>query len=197
MGMNSDGWTLADGRGQIDGTRRTNVDGRRMEVDERLTELRRMSDGIAMDVGQNRNGRQTEQNRWQLRWRRMGIMLMMVLQNDLRPRALQRWRVEEIFFFFLLLHVFFILFFFFFYQSYYKGYSLHDYKFKNTQECTAQMLTSKPMYKESKCMWGCITWCRSCTTIKPCVCVCSQDLKLAIKQVLELLVPSSLRSSET
>ncbi len=29
-----------------------------------------------------------------------------------------------------------IFFFFFFVQSYYKGNSLHDYKFKNTQECT-------------------------------------------------------------
>ncbi len=67
---------------------------------------------------------------------------------------------------------FFFLFFFFFFQSCYKGNSLHDCKLKNTQECTAQMLTSKPMYKESKCMWGCITWCRSCTAIKPCVCVC-------------------------
>jgi hypothetical protein len=66
---------------------------------------------------------------------------------------------------------FFLFFFFFFFQSCYKGNSLHDCKLKNTQECTAQMLTSKPMYKESKCMWGCITWCRSCTAIKPCVCV--------------------------
>jgi hypothetical protein len=41
-----------------------------------------------------------------------------------------------------------------------------------TQECIAQMLTSKPMYKESKCMWGYITWCKSCIVIKPCVCVC-------------------------
>jgi hypothetical protein len=61
--------------------------------------------------------------------------------------------------------------FFFFFQSCYMGYSLHDYKLKNTQECTAQMLISKPMYKESKCMWGCITWCRFCTVIKTCVCV--------------------------
>jgi hypothetical protein len=34
------------------------------------------------------------------------------------------------------------------------------------------MLTSKPMYKENKCMWGYITWCRSYIAIKPCVCVC-------------------------
>lgn len=93
---------------------------------------------------------------------------------------------------------FFFLFFFFFFQSCYKGNSLHDCKLKNTQECTAQMLTSKPMYKESKCMWGCITWCRSCTAFKPCVCVyVPQDLKLAVKQALELLAPSSLRSSGT
>jgi hypothetical protein len=95
--------------------------------------------------------------------------------------------------FFLLLHVFF----FFFFQNCYMGYSLHDYKLKNTQKCTARMLTSKPMNKENKCMWGCITWCKSCTIIKPCVCVCacSQDLKLVVKQALELLTPSSLWSS--
>jgi hypothetical protein len=28
------------------------------------------------------------------------------------------------------------------------------------------------MYKENKCMWGCITWCKSYTIIKPCVCMC-------------------------
>jgi hypothetical protein len=65
-----------------------------------------------------------------------------------------------------------IILFFFFFQSCYKGYSLHDYKLKNTKECTAHMLISKPMYKENKCIWGYITWCRSCITIKPCVCVC-------------------------
>jgi hypothetical protein len=43
------------------------------------------------------------------------------------------------------LKIIFFFFFFFFHQSYYKGYSLHDYKLKNTQECTTQMLTSKPM----------------------------------------------------
>jgi hypothetical protein len=45
-------------------------------------------------------------------------------------------------------------------------------------------------------MWGCITWCKSYIVIKPCVCVCvgtcSQDLKLATKQALELFAPSSL-----
>jgi hypothetical protein len=46
---------------------------------------------------------------------------------------------------------------FVFFLGYYKGYSLHDNKFKNTWECIAQMLTSKPMYKERKCMWGYIT----------------------------------------
>ncbi len=30
-----------------------------------------------------------------------------------------------------------------------------------------------------------------------CVCVCSQDLKLVVKQTLELLAPSSFRNSET
>ncbi len=84
-----------------------------------------------------------------------------------------------------------------FFQNYYKGYSLHDYKFKKIQECTTQRLTSKPMYKERKCMWGCTTWCKYYTTIKPCVCACSQDLKLAVQQALELLVPSSLQSFRT
>jgi len=117
------------------------------------------------------------------------------------PRTLQWWHVEEKNFFFFLFRVSFkiIILFFFLFQSCYKGNSLHDYKLKNTQECTTQMLTSKLMYKESKCMWGCITWCKSCTAIKPCVCVCvctcSQDLKLVIKQALELLAPSSFRSS--
>jgi hypothetical protein len=87
---------------------------------------------------------------------RMVTMLATTLQNNLCPQVLQWWHAEEkkeIFscFFFI------ILFFFFFFQSYYTGYSLHDYKLKNTQECIAQMLTSKPMYKESKCIWGCIT----------------------------------------
>jgi hypothetical protein len=115
--------------------------------------------------------------------------------------AMMAWRRKERNFF-LLLHVFIylfiiIIFFFFFFQNCYKDYSLHDCKLKITHECTIQMLTSKPMYKESKYMWGCITWCRSCTTIKPCVCVCacSQDLKLAVKQALELLAPSSFQSS--
>jgi hypothetical protein len=76
------------------------------------------------------------------------------------------WRKKN----FLLRVFFFILLFFF--QSCYKSYSLHDCKLKNTQECTTQMLIWKPMYKENKCMWGCITWCKFCITIKPCVCVC-------------------------
>ncbi len=151
-----------------------------------------MLDEIATDVGRNRDKHWMERNGWRLRQQRTA------LQNDPHLRALQQWHVEKKKFFFLLLCIFFILHFFFF-QNCYKGYSLHDYKLKNTQECTAQMLTSKLMYKESKCMWGCITWCRSYITIKPCVCVCacSQDLKLAIKQALELFVPSSLRNSET
>ncbi len=109
---------------------------------------------------------------------------------------------EEKFLFFFTSFFFLIkiLFFFFFFQSCYKGNSLHDYKLKNTQECTTQVLTSKPMYKENKCIWGCITWCRSCIAIKPCVCVCvctcSQDLKLAVKQTLELLAPSSSEAPE-
>jgi hypothetical protein len=60
------------------------------------------------------------------------------------------WRKERNFFF--LLCVFFIIYSLFFlcFQSCCKGYSLHDYKLKNTQEDIAQMLTSKPMYKENK-----------------------------------------------
>ncbi len=48
-------------------------------------------------------------------------------------------------------------------------------------------------------MWGYITWCRSCTAIKPyvCVCACSQDLKLVVKQALELFAPSSFQNSRT
>jgi hypothetical protein len=79
---------------------------------------------------------------------------------------------EDIYIFFYFMFFIFSILFFFFFQSCYKGYSLHDYKLKNTQECITQMLTSKPMYKENKCMWGCITRCRSCTIIKPCVRVC-------------------------
>jgi hypothetical protein len=45
------------------------------------------------------------------------------------------------------------------------------------QKHIAQMLTSKPMYKESKCMWGCITQCRSSIAIKPCVSVCARAPK--------------------
>jgi hypothetical protein len=55
MGMNGDGWTSIDGRGRMDGIRRMDIDGHRMEVDGCLTELRRMSDGIATDVGWNRD----------------------------------------------------------------------------------------------------------------------------------------------
>jgi len=132
-------------------------------------------------------------------------MTIMVLHSNPRSRALRQWRVKKKDFFFLLRVFIIIIIIIFFFQSYYKGNSLHDYKLKNTQKCTPQMLTSKPMYKERKCMWGCITWCRSCIVIKPCVCVCvcvcvcmcSQDLKLVIKQGLELLIPSSFRSFGT
>jgi hypothetical protein len=54
---------------------------------------------------------------------------------------------KELRIFFFLLHGFLKILFFFLFQSCYKGYSLHDYKFKNTHKCTTQMLTSKPMYK--------------------------------------------------
>jgi len=61
----------------------------------------------------------------------------MMLQSNLRPQALQQWRAKKkreiVFFYFVFI---FILFFFFFFQNYYKGYSLHDYKFKNIEECT-------------------------------------------------------------
>jgi hypothetical protein len=41
---------------------------------------------------------------------------------------------------------------------------------------------------------GLLTWWRSCSAIKPyvCVCTCFQDQNLVVKQALELLVPSSL-----
>jgi hypothetical protein len=78
---------------------------------------------------------------------------------------------KERFFFFYFVFLF-IFFFFFFFQSYYKGYSLHDCKLKNTQKCIAEILTSKTMCKEIKCIWGYITSCRSCIVIKPFVCVC-------------------------
>jgi hypothetical protein len=79
-------------------------------------------------------------------------------------------REQRIYFFFYMVF-FYIIIFLLLFQNFYKSYSLHDYKLKNTQECIAHMLTSKPMYKENKCMWGCITWCKSCTTITLCVCV--------------------------
>jgi hypothetical protein len=41
---------------------------------------------------------------------------------------------KEMFFFYFM---FFIIILFFFFKNCYKGYSLHDYKFKNTQECRA------------------------------------------------------------
>ncbi len=93
-------------------------------------------------------------------------------------------------------------FFLFFLQSCYKGNSLHDCKLKNTQECTAQMLTSKPILMIKTHVQGKqvyvglhhlvqILYCNQTL----CVCTCSQDLKLAVKQALELLAPSSLRSS--
>jgi len=101
-------------------------------------------------------------------------------------------RKEEIIFFF-----YFFFFLLFFFQSCYKGYSLHDYKLKNTHECTAHMLTSKPMYKENKCIEVASLGVDLVLNQTLCVCVCvhaPQDLKLAIKQPLELLVPSSFRS---
>jgi hypothetical protein len=89
-----------------------------------------MLDEIATDVGRNRDKHWMERNGWRLRQQRTA------LQNDPHLRALQQWHVEKKKFFFLLLCIFFILHFFFF-QNCYKGYSLHDYKLKNTQECTA------------------------------------------------------------
>jgi hypothetical protein len=71
------------------------------------------------------------------------------------------------------------------------GYSLHDCKLKN------QMLTSKPMYEENKCMWVTspgVDLVLQSNLVCVCVCACSQDLKLVVKQALELLTPSSLQS---
>jgi hypothetical protein len=107
-------------------------------------------------------------------------------------------REEIIFFFYFMFLKKIILFLFFFFQSYYKGYSLHGCKLKNTQECTTHMLTLKPMYKESKCMWGCITWCS--TTIKSCVCMCvlprpKTGSKISFG-VARSFLPSKLRNLE-
>jgi hypothetical protein len=178
----------------MNGDERTSMDGHqwmdvcgRMLMDERgrTSERQQMSNGITMDVGRNNDGHWTK-------WGQMSDKTTMKQWNGtdcnydglhqrqhyimICVRELYNDSVQERKEFFFLLCGFFniiILFFFFFFQSCYKGYSLHDCKLKNTHECIiARMLTSKPVYKESKCMWGCITWCRSCTIIKPCVCVC-------------------------
>ncbi len=60
MGMNADEWTSVDERGWMDGTGRTDVDGCQMEVDGCLTELQRMSNGIATNIGWNHDERHTE-----------------------------------------------------------------------------------------------------------------------------------------
>ncbi len=179
--MNDNKWTSVDGRLWMDvggrkgpdGQNRT--DGWRRTLDITRTVVKRNGDGLRMEQW---NGKANYVSNDATEW------------SALVSSTTMACRKEGFLLLCVFLFVFFILFFFFF-QRCYKGYSLHDYKFKNTQECIAQMLTSKPMYKESKCIWGCITWCRSCIAIKPCVCVCSQDLKVRVKQALELLTPSS------
>jgi hypothetical protein len=173
-------------RQNCDGVRQ-NFDGRKKNCDRCRMELQQMSDKTTSDVGQNYDGR------WTKLQRMSDETTMNVEQNyDKRQTKLQQTsdgtnrqtnddyvdndvvdRSMSMSFvtmackrkkrnFFLLFHVFLIFFFFFFFQSCYKGYSLHDCKFK-----------------------------------KPCVCVCacSQDLKLVVKLFLEVLAPSSLRSS--
>jgi hypothetical protein len=107
-------------------------------------------------------------------------------------------RKERNFFFYFMFSKKKNFFFFFFFQSCYKGYSLHGCKLKNTWECTTHMLTLKPMYKESKCTWGCITWCS--TTSKPCVCMCMLPRPKAGSKtsfgVARFFLPPKLRNSE-
>jgi hypothetical protein len=85
--------------------------------------------------------------------------MVTALQNDPRPQALQRWHAKE------KKEIFFFYFMFFLKFSSSSSSSKATTKAthymtassKTHRECTTQMLTSKPMYKESKCMWGCIT----------------------------------------
>ncbi len=78
------------------------------KADGSLTKLRQMLDETTIDVGQNHDGCWTKQNGWRQRRQRMTTMSMTMLQNDLRPWALQRWCVEEKreFFFFYFVFVF-------------------------------------------------------------------------------------------
>jgi len=152
------GWMAMNGCRWMKGVGWTNVDKLWMKVNRHRIEIRQMLDEIAMDIKQNYDGRWMElqrngmkRNGWRLWW--------MVTDNVIHIRELYNDGMQKKEFFFLLrvFKIFILFFFFFFFQSYYKGYSLHDCKLKNRQECIAQMLTSKPMYKESKCMWGCLT----------------------------------------
>jgi hypothetical protein len=161
-----------------------------------------------MDIGQNSDERKTKRNK--VEHSRMEWMSTVtdcdgtVKQSTSTSSAVMACKKKKIIFFLLLRGFFKFIIIFFFFQNYYEGYSLHDYKLKNTQECIAQMLTSKPMYKESKCMWGCITGCRSCIVIKPCVCVCVCACMLPRPKVgsktsfgaIRSFLPSKLRNSE-
>jgi hypothetical protein len=52
--------------------------------------------------------------------------------RELYDDGVQKKR-DKFFFFYFMVFIIIIIFFFFFFQNYYKGYSLHDCKFKNTQ----------------------------------------------------------------
>ncbi len=90
-----------------------------------------------------------------------------------------------------------LFFFFFFFLSCYKGQSLRDYNLKNTQECIAQMLTSKTHVQKKQMYVGLhhlVLILYYNQTLCACMRACSQDLKLAVKQALELFTPSSFQS---
>jgi hypothetical protein len=63
------------------------------------------------------------------------------------------------------------------------------------------MLTLKPMYTASKYVglhhMVQILYYNQTLCVRACVCTCSQDLKLVVKQASELLMPSSLQSFKT
>jgi len=132
----------------------------------------------------------TERNGTRLRQTTPTTASMTMLHNGLCPWALQRWYAKKIkikkindslLFLLILLLLFLEL--------------LHGL-------FTTWLQVQKPDVNLKTHVWGkqvyvgCITWCRSCIAIKPCVCVCvcacSQYLKLVVKQALELLTPSTL-----
>jgi hypothetical protein len=88
-----------------------------------------MSEGMATNIGQNKDGCWTKwQNRMDDNYADSNTIKQFVSMSS---SMMVCRRKEKFLFFFYFVGFFFILFFFFF-QSYYKGYSLHDYKLKNT-----------------------------------------------------------------